>query len=347
MRKVFRNITISVLVALLIIASTFALAAYYLSSGDSKTPAWVDHRDYMVNSLVIMPKSDAVVAGSGDSHTSGAIMLLNVSNGRTIWNDPVSRIINTLAVSGNGSFIVAGGYQLNDGPAEEYQNGAVYFLNDKGSILWNFSVDFGPPFGVGISKNGSIISVDCPNGKMYLDTAGQVVSNRGSTSNENSSQNGSYVSTTNSEVLFYGQNRTLIRDYPVSYGYPTAVTSSDGSHTLVFVWGTFGQTIMLFNNQGSKDWGYSAEEVHAGAISNNGSLVVASAGPGGSFGEHSTLYFFTNGSGNTFAGLAGFFWSFIDNPLFILFEGVSEITIIGLAIALVVAIFRGVRFKLV
>ena len=235
MRKLGKNIAISVLIALLIIVSTFAVTVYYSSSGDNKTPAWVDHTDYMVNSLVIMPKSNAIVAGSGDTHSNGAITLLNAGNGRAIWNDPVNRIINTLAVSGNGSFIVAGGYQLSDGPAEIYQNGGVYFLNNNGSILWNFTVDYGPPFGVGISKNGSTISVDCPNGEMYLNTAGHILSNCSSTSNENSSQNGSYVSTTISGVLFYDQNRTLIRDYPVSYGYPTAVTSSDGSHTLVFV----------------------------------------------------------------------------------------------------------------
>ena len=313
MRKLGKNIAMSVLIALLIVVSTFVVTAFYSSFGDNKTPAWVDHNDYMVNSLAVMPKGNAIVAGSGTTHTTGAITLLNASNGNKIWNDHLNRIINTLAVSGNGSFIVAGGYQLSDGPAEIYQNVAIYFLNYHGSILWNFTVDFSPVFGVGISQNGSIISVDCPSGEMYLNTAGRVVSNCSSTSNENSSQNGGYLSTTNSDVLFYGQNRTLIRDYPVSYGYPTAVTSSDGSHTLVFVWGTFGQTIMLFNNQGTKEWGYSAEEVHAGAISNNGSSVVASAGPSGSFGEHSILYFF-NVNGNAFAGLAGFFLNFIDNP---------------------------------
>jgi outer membrane protein assembly factor BamB len=433
-----KGIKVSIIIASVLIILLFLinLSASSFSFG-GKTPQWVDSTSGTVNSVSMTPDQKFVIAGSGKTLSSGSITMFSANNGNVVWNLPTDRIIDVLAVSGNGSYIVAGGYQFSNSPAQAYENGAVYYLSSSGKLLWKLTT--GPVFGVAMSSNGSRIAVDYTGGILYLNNFGQVLWNYSTSGNsldlamssdgskivftaseigvsgsqnfesgvfllnslgdlisnytlprntllesttmtssgsnvlaasiqsstnanvsyfdgtngkllwtreENSSINSLQVSSngsliaigTNSGILFYDRNGTLIENFPIDYGGGNPIISANGSSVLGVVWGNSGQTVLMFNNKGEKLWGYSAGIVHAGAISNDGTKAVISAGQAGETGVPSAIYFFdTDGTGNYLAEASGFIWAFANSPGFWLFE-YGWITITATLVVAIIAI---------
>jgi len=101
------------------------------------------------------------VAGTGYVHNyinSGAVCFYN-RFGILQSEFPTDRIIGFLAATSNGSYVVAGGYQLL-GFAGVYQNGDVYLFHPDGQKVWNISTGSLPVFNLQMNANGSMIVIN-------------------------------------------------------------------------------------------------------------------------------------------------------------------------------------------
>jgi PQQ-like domain len=115
---------------------------------------------------------------------------------------PTDRILNTPAVSEDGTYVATTGLQIAPGPAGEQVNGAVYLFDKQGQMLWSiFSSQ--SLFSTHINSNGSVIVASDPD-LLYVNNAGKVIWNY--TSFESTTvalvDNGSYVVDGISGVFF-------------------------------------------------------------------------------------------------------------------------------------------------
>ncbi len=79
-------------------------------------------------------------------------------------------MISNVAVSNNGSYVMASGYNTSAG------QGVVYFFNDRGKLLWNLtSNDYF--YGSAISANGSVIVLQYLESVSYISVDGKVLWN--------------------------------------------------------------------------------------------------------------------------------------------------------------------------
>jgi hypothetical protein len=101
-----------------------------------------------------------IVAGTGlqqrsDFSSEGAVCFYN-KFGILTSQFMTDRIIQNLAATSDGSFVVAGGYQLV-GPIGAYQNGMVYLFRSDGEKVWNLSTGSFAVFNVQMNHDGSLI----------------------------------------------------------------------------------------------------------------------------------------------------------------------------------------------
>lgn len=191
--------------------------------------------------------------------------------GNTLWSHNLSHQISSIAISSDGMYIAAGGFQIAPGPAGIYDNGIVYLFNSGGKLLWSLNAgDGNPVFKVAISSDGSVVAADGESSVMYIDAATQEVLWSEGTDGYTGvamSADGSLVvmpSQLGSIAAFNAQG-ALLWSSPIVGSDDNIAISSDGSH----VWvgeaeSGYNGTLSLFTVQGKLVW---QREIYSPALS--------------------------------------------------------------------------------
>ena len=158
---------------------------------------------------------------------SGSIQLYNKA-GLLLWTRTVDWAIGSISISANGSYIVAGGYQLI-GRLGVYENGGIFFYDRNGTQLWNYTAGYDqsgqfrlPIFQVQLSSDGSTVVGATQSSALLFDDHGTLLWSHNATLGQfvrvSGSSNESYVA---------------VADYYPGSGYPP-------------------NQVLLFNRQGTK-----------------------------------------------------------------------------------------------
>ena len=211
--------------------------------------------------VAISPNDSFVVAAVAIANGSEIYALDN--NGSTLWSHDLDHQISSIAISANGMYVVAGGWQSSGGLARSFDNGEVYLFSSGGKLLWSVNAgSSNPVFKVAISADGSKLAVDGEESMMYLSGAdGSTIwsyHTGGNVAGMGMSLDGSLVVASMGPIVaFNGQGATLwshpAQDLAVSVN--SVAISPDGSRIWVgsAVDGSNG-TLYLFNRQGSLLW---------------------------------------------------------------------------------------------
>lgn len=289
-RRVFGEVALAMLVVLSLF---FVTAGNVIVTG--KTPLWVYRSSGTINSIAMDENGSFIAVGVGFTRTSGALLLFN-SGGKLLWERQTDRILSGLTISGNGSRIVANGYQLSSGEGEAYENSEVYAFDSNGSLLWTRTSSGSPSYaGMSgtISANASRIIVTTPGSVALLTWGDQVLWNYSAPpiyptgnlsvpeTNTNPavfvSQNGSRVAAGAYGVTMLGSGEDSIWTYqgfnPIS-GSRTALTSGV---SLIASWNNpslANGTVLFLTGNGTLLWKhYVSSNVLSAALLPSGSSV--------------------------------------------------------------------------
>lgn len=164
--RTVRSLIFGIALLLVLLILTSAIAA-------QETLVWRHSTYGSANSVAISSDGSYEVATLETGTRSGKVLFFNKA-GSMLWEHDFDRIISSCAISSDGSYVVAGGYQLI-GVAGVYSNGAVYFFDRSGALLWNLTTGSDPVFSVAITRNGSRIAVDLVSALLYLDKDGRLL----------------------------------------------------------------------------------------------------------------------------------------------------------------------------
>lgn len=208
--------------------------------------------------------------------------------GRSYQTD---RILNTPTVSANGEYVVASGYQIGPGPPGPEENGAIYSFDKSGRMLWNVT-DSQLFWASEINSNGSVVigyGVDL----YYINDQGRVLWNYSNPNKESFTaalvNNGSYVAdgisnvlypnSTNfgsSLVLFDSTGKTVWNDsiYQQTIVSARSLAFSNGHIALGVSVSGFQGTLLYYDLQGKLIW---SKQVNSAVLDvgfrNNGSQI--------------------------------------------------------------------------
>ena len=198
---------------------------------------------FAVDSMSISSDGNYAAAGTSDSVDSsprnGSVYLVSLEDQGTVWryitNDTA---ISSVAISSNGSYVVAGG------------GAEVYLFNAEGRLLWTVPTG-ASVIQVAIAANGSRIAADYGGGIVYLNGAGDVLWNRTFPQGSSSS---SFAMSSDGKFVAYGQSE-----------FPT------GNETEGSGWGVF-----YLDSQGHQLWNYTEDDGAVGSVqmSSDGSYVA-------------------------------------------------------------------------
>jgi PQQ-like domain len=156
------------------IGVTSASMAVSNSGPSGKFPLWTFATSGTINSLSVSENGSYVAVGEGFNDSGGAILLLN-KTGSLLWEHQTDRIIEDVAISDNGSRILANGFQILPGIAAVFANSEVYALDSKGGLLWSRNSSF--PYDGAISADGSRVAIFSQGFVALLTWSGQVLWN--------------------------------------------------------------------------------------------------------------------------------------------------------------------------
>jgi hypothetical protein len=156
------------------ISVTSASMAVSNSGASGKFPLWTFATGGTINSLSVSENGSYVAVGEGFNDSGGAILLLNKA-GSLLWEHQTDRIIEDVAISDNGSRILANGFQILPGIAGVFANSEVYALDSKGGLLWSRNSSF--PYDGAISADGSRVAIFSQGFVALLTWSGQVLWN--------------------------------------------------------------------------------------------------------------------------------------------------------------------------
>jgi hypothetical protein len=219
------------------------------------------------NAIALSSDGSYIAVGLQTGPASGSIQLYD-KGGLLLWTRTVDRAIASISISANGSYIVAGGYQLI-GFNGVYENGGIFFYDRNGTQLWNYTAGYDqsgrfrlPIFQVQLSNDGSSVVGATQSSTLYFDDHGTLLWSHNATSGQfvriSGSSNESYVA---------------VADYYAGGGYPP-------------------NQVLLFNRQGAILWNSSAvtDGIDGFAMSRDGRFVAVGSGPNG---ENGTLYLYS------------------------------------------------------
>ncbi len=257
--KALRRKTALVIVLAVIVLTTFVYAFTTIGRPVGACPPILVTTTYVNTAKTL---NNVMVVGTGDQNAgnAGAVCFYD-RFGILRAQYLTDRIIASLAATNNGSYILAGGYQLAPDVGRTYQNGMVYLFSGSGGKIWNLSTGSAPVFNVHINSNGSIIVVDDTQ-LLYLNHDGRTLWNY------------TEYPVDGSELVNDGAN-------------VVATVSNIPFQNDVF----FGGAVIMFNNKGEALWNYTLHnalfEPQALAVSD--SHIVA----GASFtGYDGAIYYF-------------------------------------------------------
>ena len=211
-----------------------------------------------------------VAISPNDSFVAAAVAIANGSeiyaidnNGNTLWSHDLNHQISSIAISSDGQYVVAGGWQTSGGLARSFDNGEVYLFSSGGKLLWSVNAgSSNPVFKVAISADGSKVAVDGEESMMYLSGAdGSTIwsyHTGGNVVGMGMSLDGSLVVASMGPIVAFNGQGALLWSHPaqvLAVSVNSVAISPDGSDIWVgsAVSGTNG-TLYLFDRQGSLLW---------------------------------------------------------------------------------------------
>ncbi len=208
-----------------------------------KTPIWSYNTDGRILSIVTSYHGSYIVAGTriqemhaDDNEHQGSVYFFD-KTGNLIWKYDSTRKIGTVAVSDDGQYVLASGYQIAPGPAGIYENGAMYFLDKNGNMLWDYTPnDYGQILVSSLSSDGSHVAAASGNNLVYFDNSGKKLWNYTSSSAINVisvSSDGSNVITSSGNVIhFFDKKGNLLWTFNTDYGAGQTRISPDGKYII-------------------------------------------------------------------------------------------------------------------
>jgi hypothetical protein len=182
-----------------------------------------------------------------------------------------NRILNTPVVSGNGEYVVASGLEIAPGPAGVYTNGAIYLFDKTGRMLWSVT-DSNPFFASLINNNGSVV-VGSGTDLYYINNQGMVLWNYSNPNKQSFTvallNNGSYVVDGITNVLFpdrsnYGSSLVMFDSrgqvvwndsiYDQQFGGASTLAVSSGYIAAGVASSGWNGTLHLYSLNGSEIW---------------------------------------------------------------------------------------------
>ncbi len=225
-------------------------------------PIWDDLLVGISHSVAISGNGQYVLAGTENGKTEGHLYLYD-HYGNLLWDYKADRKISTVAISQDGDYIAAGGYQLLDngaGPGFGYNawsaNPALYFMSKNGTLLWKYEP----------KEKQTLWHVAMP-----LD--------------------GSYVlANIDGSILSFGRNGSLLWNYTSGNDIGSVSVSSDGSHIVT----NTQDHVLYLDNTGKILWSskIDSDPNARSSISSDGKYVLASSS--NSSADSSKLYLFDN-----------------------------------------------------
>lgn len=251
----------------------------------------LDPEEDRLRSVAISSDGNFIVVGTGESSNPdvGCIYLFNRSSSIPLWNYSIGTNVNSVDISSNGDYIVAGGL-----------DNQVYLFNKSSSIpLWNFSAGTGID-SVAITQDGKLIVASggyTPKVWLFHRSSSTPLWNYTyfSTSYNNRvriSSDGSFIVAAFDYfiALFVRSNSTPVWQYSTGAesGAQQFISSLDmNSIGNYFVVGSKNHKIYRFNVANATPiWKYTTGgEINSVAISSDGNYVIAG-------GNDRHLYFF-------------------------------------------------------
>lgn len=209
------------------------------------TPLWTYRANGAITSVSVSGNGNyTVVAEQAFFNNSGGAILLFDRAGDLLWERQTDWVISDVAISDNGSHILAMGhkYLYAPGRATSQANG-VFALDSNGSVLWN-STSSSPYYGGAMSKDGSRVAVFTDDYVALLTWRGQVLWN----------------------------NSAAGADFCPGVGPCPVFVSQDGS-----IVAAGHQGITLFNSDGSAAWTFTRTDGETNRIWTN-SVALTSSG---------------------------------------------------------------------
>lgn len=200
------------------------------------TTLWNYVTDGPVHSVAISSDDKYVVAGSESTQNSGTVYFLD-NQGSLLWQHTTDRKIGQVFISSDGSHVLASGYQIAPGPAGIYENGAIYFFDKDGTMLWNYITnDYGQILVSSLSSDGSHVVIASGTKLSYLDDRGKTLWNYTSHSEINSvsiSSDGSNILTSAGHTIqYFDKGGKLLWTFDTDYDYAYVKLSPDGKYVV-------------------------------------------------------------------------------------------------------------------
>ena len=207
-------------------------SAFRLSQ--ATTTLWNYVSDGPIRSVAISSDDKYIVAGSESDKNNGTVYFLD-NQGNLLWQHQTDRKISQVFISSDGSYVLASGYQIAPGPAGIYENGAIYFFDKTGKILWDYMTkDFGQVLISSLSSDGSHVVTASGTELSYLDNSGKRLWNYTSSSDINSvsfsADSSDILTTAGHQILYFDKQGKLLWTFDTDYGYVYAKLSPDGKY---------------------------------------------------------------------------------------------------------------------
>ncbi len=264
-------------------------------------PLWTYSSNGTINSISMSGKGEYTAVGVGYGETGGAVLLFD-RGGDLLWQYQTDMIITHVAISDNGSHIVATGFQYPPTLPSILSKAAtaIYALDSDGSVAWTRTASSARDlsFEGAISSDGLLVAVASPDASLaVLDWQGQVLWND-SAPVANAPvvfQNGSlFVDGTNGTSVFGPSGNLLWTDNgannvwsggvaitPTGYLVATSYDAGDNNPGM----------IMLLSGNGTLLWEHTDESgAYSAAVLPDGSSVAFTAAEG------RVLFFSRNGT---------------------------------------------------
>lgn len=200
------------------------------------TTLWDYVSDGQIHSVAISSDDKYIVAGSESDQNAGTVYFLD-NQGNLLWHHITDRNISQVFISSDGSNVLASGYQIAPGPAGVYENGAIYFFDKTGKVLWSYiTKDFGKILFASLSPDGSHVVTASGTELSYLDNNGKMLWNYTSSSDINSisfsAESSNVLTTAGHQIKYFDKEGKLLWTFDTDYGYINAKLSPDGKYVV-------------------------------------------------------------------------------------------------------------------
>ncbi|NVM19742.1 MAG: PQQ-binding-like beta-propeller repeat protein [Candidatus Lokiarchaeota archaeon] len=268
--KTYKSILLTFTIVLLF---TLSVATQNIK-GQTSTGSW----RFSIQTNTVYSTYETIAFSADDTYLASGyldkVYLFNKSSSIPLWTGTVDGRVNTVAISGNGSYVVVG---------VDLQK--IYLFNNTGSEIWQYEITTGGFHSVSISFDGKYIVGGCGDNKVYLfnNTSPTPLWNYTTGGYINSakiSADGNYIAVGSEDHSLYLFNRSSLS---LMWSYPTGGHIYDVAITPVgsyIVAGSLDNTIYFFNLTSSTPlWtnitnGY----VQKVDISDDGTYIVANGG---------------------------------------------------------------------